>query len=290
MKRMIRAAIGVLTVLIIVPVSFAAPESEDSLATADLAELDRKLNNPLTKIWSLTFQNNTAIKDGDAIDGSEYSNTLFFQPFMPFEVGADKGTMLTFRPVFPLATQPTFNSSDSRNSSSHETGLGDVQLLTLVGPNRGGGLVWGAGGTFVFPTATDDALGKEKYQAGPAAMLFYIGKPWVGGAMVQHWNSVAGEDDRDDINRTEIQYTIRRSIPGAMSIGMGPTVSVDWEEDSDNQLTFPVGLGLTKTMRWGKIPVKVRGEVHYSVISPDDYGDEWNFRVQVTPVIQNPFR
>ncbi len=260
------------------------------LATADLAEVDRQLNNPLTSIWSLTFQNNTAIKTGDAIDGSEISNTLLFQPFMPFEVGSQKQTMLTLRPVFPLVTQPTFNASDPRNSSGHKSGLGDVQLMTLFGPNKGEGFVWGAGATFKFPTATDDRLGQGKYQAGPSLMLFYMGKPWVGGILGQHWNSFAGDSGRDNTGLTELQYIIRRSIPGAMSIGMGPTISYDWEADSDNALTVPIGLGVTKTVRWGKMPFKLRAEVHYSVIQPDDYGTEWNFRLQVTPVIKHPFK
>jgi hypothetical protein len=120
------------------------PGPQDSLATADLAELDRKLNNPLTSIWSLTFQNNTSMNSGDAINGDEYSNNLFFQPFIPFEVGAEKQAMFTLRPVFPLATKPVFDD-DSGESSKHKTGLGDVQLLTLAGPNTGEGLVWGVG-------------------------------------------------------------------------------------------------------------------------------------------------
>ena len=81
---------------------------ETDLATADLGEIDRKLNNPLTSIWSLTLQNNTALNSGDAVKGTEYSNNLFFQPFMPFEIGEEKQTMLTLRPVFPIVTQPVF--------------------------------------------------------------------------------------------------------------------------------------------------------------------------------------
>ena len=100
----------------------------DSLATADLAEIDRKLNNPLTDLWSLTFQNNTTIHKGDAVDGHEVSNNFFFQPFLPFAVGENKETMLTFRPVFPLVTNPVFEEPDIRNSSDHDTGLGDVQV------------------------------------------------------------------------------------------------------------------------------------------------------------------
>ena len=272
-----------------IPMVSAEPKQDTSLATADLAEIDRKLNNPLTSIWSLTFQNNTSANTGDSVSGTEYSNTLFFQPFMPFEVGANKQTMFTLRPVFPIVTQPQIDFS-SGESSSHKTGYGDTQLLTLAGPNSGEGFVWGGGASFIFPTASDDILGQGKYQAGPALMAFNIGRPWVYGVLAQHWESYGGDSDRPDTSRTDIQYTIRYSLPNAMSIGMGPTISYDWEADSDNALTFPIGLGLTKTTRRGATPVKLRAEIHYSLVKPDDYVAEWNFRIQVTPVINSPFK
>ena len=262
---------------------------EPELSELSLDEIDRRLNNPLADIWSLTFQNNTGIHEGDAVDGSEYSNNLFFQPFMPFELGASTSTMLTLRPVFPLVTQPVFEAEDPNRSVGHTTGFGDLQILGLAGPNRGEGLIWGAGATLKLPTAGNDLLGQGKYQAGPAAMLFYLGKPWVGGVLIQHWSSFAGDDERADTSRTDVQYIIRRSIPGAMSIGMGPTISIDWEADSDNRLTLPVGLGITKTTRIKNMPVKLRAEVHYSIIAPDDYGSTWNLRLQITPVIKSPF-
>ena len=279
-------------------VSTADKEAESSLADTDLAELDRQLNNPLTSIWSLTFQNNTSVKTGDAVEGREYTNNLFFQPFMPFEVGREQGAMLTLRPVFPLVTKPTFDvdeqsqmsALESSEASGYETGLGDIQLLTLAGPNHGEGLVWGAGATFKFPTASEDVLGQGKYQAGPAAMLFYMGKPWVAGLLYQHWWSFAGDGDRQATNQTDLQYIARRSIANAMSIGLGPTITIDWEADPENRLTLPVGLGVTKTTRWGGTPVKLRVEAHYSIIRPEDYGTEWNLRLQITPVINNPFK
>ncbi|MHC4648068.1 MAG: hypothetical protein ACYTBJ_21620 [Planctomycetota bacterium] len=263
---------------------------EESLATADLGEIDRKLNNPLTDLWSLSFQNNLNVNKGDAVDGREISNNLFFQPFLPFAVGENKETMLTFRPVFPLVTNPVFGDPGSGESTDHDTGLGDIQLLTLAGPSRPDGWVWGVGATSIFPTATEDTLGSDKYQMGPAGMIFNIGKPWVYGVLVQHWWSYAGDSDAPDTSRTDIQYTIRRSLPDAWSIGMGPTITIDWNADSDSMYTVPVGLGLTKTVRWGKMPVKLRWEAHYSVIRPDDYGNEWVFRFQITPVIPNPFK
>ena len=262
----------------------------EDLQNADLAEIDRQLNNPLTSLWSLTFQNNTAVKTGDDVDGEEYTNSLFFQPFLPFEIGSQKQYMLTLRPVFPLVTQPVVDASGTRGPEKIDTGLGDIQLLTLLGPNVGEGMLWGGGATFKFDTASKDSAGQGKFQLGPAVMAVYMGKPWFGGVLAQHWVSVAGDDDRADTKQTDVQYILRKSIPGAMSIGMGPTITYNWEEEPENRLTLPVGLGITKTTRWSNTPVKLRLELHYSVIKPEDYGTEWNLRLQITPVINSPFK
>lgn len=75
----------------------------------------------------------------------------------------------------------------------------------------------------------------------------------------------------------------------AMSIGMGPTVVVDWEAGNGDKLTLPIGLGITKTIRLGGVPIKMRFESQHSVIRPDDFGTAWNFRIQITPVVPSPF-
>ncbi len=48
-------------------------------------------------------------------------------------------------------------------------------------------------------------------------------------------------------------------------------------------------LGVTKFVRLGKMPVKLRGEFHYYIIRPETFGEVWNSRLQVTPVIKSPF-
>jgi hypothetical protein len=58
---------------------------------------------------------------------------------------------------------------------------------------------------------------------------------------------------------------------------------------ADDRLTVPIGLGVTKTVRFGQVPVKLRAEVHYSVVRPESYGEQWNIRFQITPVIKSPF-
>jgi len=259
---------------------------QSNLDTLSLDEISRKLENPLSSLWSLTFQENYIISTGSLVDGSVTSNNFFFQPFLPFPVGNMK--MLVIRPVFPLVTQPVIDPTTGE-VTSHTTGFGDIQLFTAFGPDKKTGNIWGVGATFVFPTATEKNLGQGKFQAGPAVMYFILGKIWTFGTLAQHWWSIAGDENRKDVNRTDIQYIARRQIPGGWSIGMGPTISINWEAEEGNRVTFPIGLGITKTIRLGGTPIKMRIEPQYSIIKPDDIGVEWNIRFQFTPVINRPF-
>ena len=272
----------------------AEPESDIAAAPAEasLEEIDRQLNNPLTSLWSLIFQNNLSLLEGDDLEDTEVGNTFFFQPALPVPVG--DGLLWLARPVFPIVTSPVFSEDgggDGSNESgtAHTTGFGDIQVFSVLGPATSVGSVWGVGGTFKFPTASADVLGSGKWQAGPAALYFYMGRPWTLGTLVQHWWSVGGDENRGDVNRTDIQYVARHSFPGAWSLGLGPTISIDWNADPGNRLTFPIGLGITKTVRLGGTPVKIRFEPQYSIIRPDDLGTSWNIRIQIAPVIASPF-
>jgi len=284
-KRRNNATLAVaLLFLFAVPVAHAQEDRSDELPS--LAEIDRQLNNPLASLWSLTFQDNFGVKQGDVLDGSTWTNVLFFQPALPVPVG--EKLIFIGRPVFPLVTNPDIDPLTG-GVTGHTTGFGDLQLMMLLGPSRTIGWVWGAGATFKFPTAAAPELGSGKYQLGPALMLINMGKPWVYGFLWQHWESVAGDDARPDVAKTDFQYIARYALPNAWSVGAGPTITVTREEDGERRWTVPVGLGVTKTVRVGKTPVKLRAEAHYSIVRPDDYGEVWNIRFQITPVIDSPF-
>jgi hypothetical protein len=265
------------------------PSSEEAFEEANVDEISRKLENPLTTLWSLTLQENYSIVEGDTIDGSAWKNNLFFQPALPVPVGKEKDKVLIIRPVIPWVSNPVFDFDSPTAVDGRETGLGDIQAFVMVGPNVARGKVWGLGATFKFPTASEDVLGQGKYQAGPAAMFLNIGNNWTSGFVVQHWWSVAGDDGRPNTNQTDLQYIARRAIPGGWSIGMGPTISIDWKAPGGEKVTFPIGLGITKTVKWGGTPIKMRLEPQYSIIKPDGLGTTWNIRLQFTPVIKSPF-
>ena len=231
----------------------------------------------------MVFQENYTINQGSAIDGNVSSNTVFFQPALPIPFGRNK--VFTARPVFPIVTQPDF-SADATGAKK-VTGFGDIQMATIVGPGNAKGWIWGLGATFAFPTASNSNLGTGKFQAGPAIMLFHMGNSWNKGFFFQHWWSYAGDESRADVSITDFQYVIRWTF-GVSSLGMGPTLRINWM-NLDDGITLPIGLGYTRTVRMGSMPVKLRIEPQYSIIKPGSYGNLWNIRIQIAPVIKSPF-
>lgn len=267
--------------LFIVFISFSQETEETSID-----ELNQQLENPLSRFWSLILQENLSFNTCDLVDGTQVGNVLNFQPSLPLPVAKSK--MLLVRPVFPLITAPTVDSDGIVNGS--ETGFGDMQVFSLFGPDKKGGVIWGAGLTMVFPTASSTNLGSGKTQLGPAVMVLSMTPNWTTGTIVQHWNSIGGDENRPETTKTDIQYIIRKQIKGkGMSIGMGPNISIDWEASEGNRVNFPIGLGITKTVKWGDSPWKLRFEPQYAIIKQQDYGSRWNIRIQIAPIIKNPF-
>ncbi len=69
----------VVTLAVLLAVALTGAQGMDeSGELPSLEEIDRQLNNPLSKTWALTFQDNLGINQGEAVDGSATSNVLFF--------------------------------------------------------------------------------------------------------------------------------------------------------------------------------------------------------------------
>jgi hypothetical protein len=169
------------------------------------------------------------------------------------------------------------------------TSFGDMYYNGLFAPKKGidvgaGKFLWGAGFDLGIPTATEDILGTGKWLAGPSALGIYMGSKWKIGALVQQYWDFAGDDDRDDVNLTNLQYFVFYSLDETTSIGAAPNIIANWEQDSDNAFTVPIGLGISKTVQFGKVPVRFGLEAHYSIVTPDDaVGSEWDFRFYIIP-------
>ncbi len=246
-----------------------------------LAEVGAQLVNPVSSVWSIVFQNNFTFLEGEPSDKTRFRYNLNFQPVLPLPLTNDWN--LVTRPVVPfLFGQPVFNPETGFHGRS---GLGDIAMVNLLSPNKPSGFLWGIGPTWIFPTATKQNLGQQKWQVGPAAVGLYLSKDWIFGAFPQQWWSFAGKDNRPDTSMVNIQYFVWRLLPGAWQVGTGgPSIIINWKAD-DDKVNLPIGLGVAKTVRLGKLPVKFQLEGSYSVAHEDTLGQRWNIRFTITPVI-----
>ena len=263
-----------------------------------MEQLSKELANPLAQIWNLSFQHNRSIITGDAVDGNEHINTTLFQPVLPIPLG-DKYTAFA-RPVITLINGPTSGTITGGTPSQpigHGTDrtieLGDIILPMGVGVVRKEGWSWGGGLTFIFPTSQNDLLGSHQYQAGPTALALWANEDWTIGTHMQHWWGFADDNSglapAENHNHTDIQYFIVKNLPKAWQLRASPHVTVDWNQNSDNALTLPIGIGVGKMIKLGPMPVMLMAEYQYSVISPDEIGNEQTLMLQANFIVKNPF-
>jgi hypothetical protein len=169
------------------------------------------------------------------------------------------------------------------------TGFGDMMYVGLFSPSATksmgqGKFTWGAGFDVGMPTATEDILGTGKWTGGPSALAVYMGPKWKVGGLLTHFKDFAGDSDRADVNITNLQYFLFRSLNDTFAIGMAPNIMCNWEQSSGNECTVPIGIGFVTTANIGKVPWRFGAEVHYSVVAPDDVlGTKWNFRFYAIP-------
>ncbi len=76
------------------------------------------------------------------------------------------------------------------------------------------------------------------------------------------------------------------SLNETTSIGAAPNIIINWEADGTERFTIPVGLGINKTVQFGKLPVRLGIEVYYSVWRPNNVAStEWNLRFYAIPAV-----
>jgi hypothetical protein len=275
-----------------------------------LAQMSALMDNPLGNVAMLFTQFDWTRLKNESFDRQEdqYLYTGIFQfpkklskdwnlinrvvwtvPSLPID--ADKFDEFSSGPG-GAPVPPTGGAAPIDSFKGRTTSLGDSYYVGLFAPSKGIDVgngekfLWGLGFDLSFPTATEDVLGSGKWSAGPSALGVYMGKKWKVGALAQQYWSYAGPSDRDDVDLTNLQYFVYYSLDDTTSIGAAPNIIANWEQDSDNRYTVPIGIGINKTFQFGKVPVRFGIEAHYSVIQPDDaVGADWNIRFYIIPAI-----
>jgi len=254
--------------------------SEGGASQPSAEEIAQKLANPNTPMASLTFRLQHRIFDGDLPDASQTGTALVFQPSFPFSL--ENGDVVFFRPAIPIQFSAPSPDPGGMGFSS-ESGLGDIAFDVAYGRTTKTGMLYAGGVIVSLPTATNDALGTDRFTMGPEFMIGKLTKKWVIGAFPNHQWDVGGSGDKD-INLTTMQLFGTVLPGGGWNYGTSPIISFDHISD---QWTIPLNLTVGKTVVWNGRPWKLSAELNYYVEQADSFGPQWFIGINVAPVVEN---
>ena len=139
-KGLIVTLLCLLLVLITVPLRAAdapattPPKEGEAHESMTLTEVNKKLTNPVSDFWSISFQQNNYLLDPGPGQSLRWNSNLLFQPVLP--VALTKNWNLITRPVIPLFdSQPHPNPNDPADIE-RTTGFGDIIFLQMLSPSE----------------------------------------------------------------------------------------------------------------------------------------------------------
>jgi len=240
----------------------AAPAYSD-----DKSDLAKAAQNPVANMISLPFQDNLNFNVGPE-EGTQ--NVLNIQPVWPFGVN-DDWNIIT-RTIIPIVSQPPTSVGGDRTN-----GLGDTTFTAWLSPAEPGAVIWGAGPAFLIPTSTSNQLGAGEFGLGPSVLILMMPDPWVIGSLFSNVWSVTGDKS---VNLFTWQVIANFNLADGWYLTSVPIITADWKQEKGNRWTVPLGGGVGKIMKLGKMPVNGQIQAFYNVVHPDD-GPNWSMRFQL---------
>ncbi len=209
------------------------------------AELAQKLQNPVASLISVPLQSNWDFGIGPA-DAMRY--TLNVQPVIPFSLGADWNLITRTIVPFVHAESPAPGGADAG-------GTGDILQSFFLSPTEPlGGWIVGGGPVLLYPSASDDVLGAEKWGAGPTAVLLRQDRGFTVGLLANHVWSFAGDDGRRDVSATFLQPFLSYTTRASTTFGVNTESSYDWEWE---RWTVPVNVTVSQLLKLGPQPIQL---------------------------------
>lgn len=220
----------------------------DGAATVPSGQaLDQAANDPTASLMAVQIQDIYAGDYHNLRDAS--GNTVLLRPVVPFTTGELSHIA---RATIPYTTL----------SPSGKTGLGDTVLFDLIVFNQSWGR-WGIGPVLLLPTATDDALGAQKWAAGPALGFVARRPSLMWGLFNQNLFSFAGNGRRDEVKLSILQPILNYSLPHKWSIGASEmNITYDWNKGA--WVNLPLGIKVSKLHKFDKLPVQFSGSYEYN--------------------------
>jgi hypothetical protein len=243
------------------PTNVTAASGDQQQSAAAMAQAAA---NPFSSRWLMQMQqNNNWLDMPDGIENRVQSNVMF-QPLLSVALSQKWG--LYVRPVATIVNSVPLPSPNA--GSERISGFGDTVVgVAAARPLLGGRLVVGAGPTFVFPTASEDALGRDNWQVGPDVGATLLGKNFIAYGFVQQWFKAGG--DGGETSQMNGVFNFTYTLANGMTIGTQPSLSVDWKALDGERVAFSIGPQVGKLCRCGSTPTLFQVQFEYYPVRPD---------------------
>jgi hypothetical protein len=253
--------------------SLAWASAHAELSPEDLAKIAQ---NPVGNLISVPFQENANFNVGP-LNGTQ--NVLNIQPVIPFDIN-ENWNIIT-RTILPIISLPAFAPGQGSVS-----GIGDTQISAFLSPAKPGAWIWGVGAITQVPTHSNDLLGNNNAGLGPSFVVLHLshGDPWVYGVLVNNVWSVGPSGNplgnAPKYNNGLMQPFLNYNFEGGAYLTTSPIITVNWEARGSQQWTVPMGGGVGKLFKIGKLPVNTQIGGYYNVVRPE-FSNNWQLRAQV---------
>lgn len=242
----------------------------DAHAPSGAEKVAAELANPLSPVTTVTGQLRTEFGNGpdDEVNYQFRLQPSFFKPL------ADRSAFL-LRTIMPVLV---------KHWPGDDAGVSDITLAPYYVPDLTRRTFVGYGAALGAPTATEDALGSDKWTGGPAMIVARTGQPITYGSLAQHIWSYAGNSDRGDVSVTTVQPFLSYLLADGWAASFNVETSYNWNADSD-RWTVPLAAGLSKVVNLGGKYVNLAlAGIDY--VEKPAYAPDWELRTSMTYVFR----
>jgi len=238
----------------------------------DATSLAKQSQNPVSSLIQLPFENNANFNSGK---DDKTLNVLNVKPVVPMSL--NENWTLISRAIVPVVSQPGVSGT---LDDDRKNGLGDTTYQGFFTPAKAGDMIWGVGPQIQIPTHTDSRLGNNRWAAGPTAVFLFMPGKWVYGTLLsQIWDVT--NSGNEDISMFTMQPFINYNIGEGWYVVSNPVITADWEADSGDKWTVPLGGGVGRVMHIGKQAMNFRVAVFGNIVKPD-YASDFNVQFSAT--------
>ena len=250
-----------------------ASEGDDAIR-----EMARKAQDPLGDLRAIMTDNTIGFNGGP----DENDTSFGFQLQPVYSIPTEKMNMI-LRAVIPIVgveqdvVIPPLGS-DGRPISGDKWGISDPTIQYFFSPKSDGTWKWGVGPQVSLKMRSSDRQAGAGWGAGVSGVVFGGVGNWALGAIaMQHW----GNESNFSLATLQpiVLYNID-AIPGAY-IGYNNSITYNWNADSGDKLSVPLGLTAGRTILVGNNGLDLSIGV-YKVVERPEGAPDWQFKFGIS--------